>query len=63
MMEELNRAGQTIVLITHDMEVAQRARRTVIIRDGVLTEQQRRDSHEDYAGPHNGGQERLIEQA
>lgn len=63
MMEELHRAGQTIVLITHDMEVAQRASRTVIIRDGVLSEQKRRDSHEDYAGPHNGGQERLIEQA
>lgn len=63
MMEELNRAGQTIVLITHDMEVAQRASRTVIIRDGVLTEQQRRVSHETYARVQDGSQECLIEQA
>ncbi|MUT65055.1 ABC transporter ATP-binding protein [Paenibacillus sp. NEAU-GSW1] len=63
MMEELNRAGQTIILITHDMEVAQRASRTVVIRDGVLTEQKRRGSHEAYARSHDGGQERLIEQA
>ncbi|MFX3634082.1 MAG: ABC transporter ATP-binding protein [Candidatus Pristimantibacillus sp.] len=63
MMEELNRAGQTIVLITHDMEVAQRASRTVIIRDGVLTEQKGRVSHETYARAQDGSQECLIEQA
>jgi len=63
MMEELNRAGQTIVLITHDMEVAKRASRTVVIRDGVLTEQERRGSHETYARPQDGSQERFIGQA
>lgn len=65
MMEELNRAGQTIVLITHDMEVAKRASRTVIIRDGVLTEQEqgRRGSDETYAGLQDGSQERLVQQA
>ncbi|QAY67724.1 ABC transporter permease [Paenibacillus protaetiae] len=41
MMEELNQTGQTIVLITHDMEVAQRASRIVMIRDGRLTELER----------------------
>lgn len=65
MMDELHRAGQTIVLITHDMEVAKRASRTVIIRDGVLTEreQERRDSDETYARSQDGSQERLIQQA
>jgi putative ABC transport system ATP-binding protein len=63
MMEELNQAGQTIVLITHDMEVAQRARRTVVIRDGVLTELGRRNDDEAYARLVNGREERLIEQA
>lgn len=63
MMEELNRAGQTIVLITHDMEVAERANRTVVIRDGILTEQKRRGTNENYARPQDGSQERLIEQA
>ena len=35
---ELNRAGSTIVLITHDAKVAQRGNRAVSILDGVLTE-------------------------
>ncbi|MOA05791.1 hypothetical protein D3C78_1254010 [compost metagenome] len=63
MMEELNRAGQTIVLITHDMEVAQRASRTVIIRDGVLTEKGRRGSDETDAGAQDGSQECIVQQA
>ncbi|WP_053373785.1 ABC transporter ATP-binding protein [Paenibacillus sp. FJAT-27812] len=63
MMEELNRAGQTIVLITHDMEIASRARRTVIIRDGVLTEQERRVSHETLARTQDGNKERIVQQA
>jgi putative ABC transport system ATP-binding protein len=33
---ELHRAGRTIVLITHEAEVAAAAGRTVRIRDGVL---------------------------
>ncbi|CAM4475681.1 putative ABC transport system ATP-binding protein [Paenibacillus endophyticus] len=65
MMEELNRAGQTIVLITHDMEVAKLASRTVIIRDGVLSEQaqERRSSDETYARLQDGSQERIVQQA
>lgn len=39
LIEQLNRDGHTIVLITHDMDVAKRASRTVIMRDGVLSEQ------------------------
>ena len=35
---ELNRQGRTIVLITHEAEVAARARRTVVMRDGLLRE-------------------------
>ncbi len=35
---ELNRHGMTIVMITHEHEVAARARRQVRIIDGVLTE-------------------------
>ncbi len=32
----LNRAGHTIVLITHDEDIARRARRKIAIRDGVV---------------------------
>ncbi|WP_436969581.1 ABC transporter ATP-binding protein [Kitasatospora cineracea] len=37
-IEELNRAGMTILLITHDAQVAARADRTVTICDGALAE-------------------------
>lgn len=35
--DELNEAGVTIVMITHEREVAERAKRICYIRDGVLT--------------------------
>ncbi|MCU1501094.1 MAG: transporter related [Ilumatobacteraceae bacterium] len=34
LLDELHRAGRTIVLITHEHDVAARAQRTVMIRDG-----------------------------
>ena len=36
--DDLNRAGHTIVLITHDQNVAKRAQRVVRIEDGMLYE-------------------------
>ena len=36
LMDELHAAGRTIVLITHDADVADSAERIVRIRDGVL---------------------------
>jgi putative ABC transport system ATP-binding protein len=38
LLDELNAAGYTIVVITHDPVVAGHARRTIAISDGVLTE-------------------------
>src|ERR1700738_4045363 len=38
LMDELHGAGSTLVLITHDVEVASAANRVVGIRDGLLTE-------------------------
>jgi ABC-type lipoprotein export system ATPase subunit len=35
-LEALNRAGQTIVMVTHDERIAQRAGRTVILVDGKI---------------------------
>lgn len=40
LFEQLNDEGVTIVMITHDNKVAQRARRMVHIIDGELTEEQ-----------------------
>jgi putative ABC transport system ATP-binding protein len=38
LMQDLNREGRTIMLITHDMDVAGQAKRIVRIADGVLEE-------------------------
>jgi len=38
LMEELHQAGRTLVLITHDVDVASASNRVVAIRDGLLGE-------------------------
>jgi len=38
-LEELNKEGQTIIIITHNDEVAKRARRVIKIKDGKLYEE------------------------
>ncbi|HKA03620.1 MAG TPA: ABC transporter ATP-binding protein [Acidimicrobiales bacterium] len=38
LLQELHHAGRTIVLITHEHDIAQRASRTVVIRDGQVAE-------------------------
>ena len=37
LLKSLNKAGNTIVLVTHDIDIAQNAKRVVEIRDGVIT--------------------------
>ncbi len=41
LLDELHAAGRTIVLITHEAEVAERAGRVVHVRDGRITERTR----------------------
>ena len=36
LLEGLNAGGVAVVLVTHDLEVAERARRQVRVRDGLL---------------------------
>ena len=38
LLEKLNKEGQTIIVITHDINVAKRAKRIVKIADGKLYE-------------------------
>jgi len=42
LLEELREAGRTVVVITHEEEVAALAQRVVVIRDGVIVETQDR---------------------
>jgi putative ABC transport system ATP-binding protein len=47
LFDELNREGRTIVIVTHDLTVAQRTRRRIRIHDGTLLQDQGSD---DLAG-------------
>ena len=38
LLEQLNAAGQTIVMVTHNLEIARRARRLFLMRDGEIDE-------------------------
>lgn len=46
-LRDLNRSGETIVLVTHDIKVAGAAERLLVMRDGQLAEHQRREPAED----------------
>jgi putative ABC transport system ATP-binding protein len=41
LLEELHGAGATIVMVTHDLQLAERAQRIVRVRDGQVTEVER----------------------
>ena len=38
LFDALHESGQTIILVTHEPDVAQRALRHIHLRDGVVTE-------------------------
>ena len=42
---ELNRQGRTIILVTHEPEIAAYARRVIQVRDGLIVGDERRDMH------------------
>lgn len=43
-LEELNAEGKTIIIVTHDMNVASRARRIIEISDGVILSDRKSDA-------------------
>lgn len=45
LLEDLWQAGTTIVMVTHDPEVAARASRTISMRDGQIVQESRRVPH------------------
>jgi len=36
LLDKLNKEGNTIVVVTHDLDIARRAKRIIIIRDGEI---------------------------
>jgi putative ABC transport system ATP-binding protein len=41
--EELARQGQTVVMVTHEPDIASHARRVIVLRDGVIASDERRE--------------------
>lgn len=43
LLTELNREGKTIIMVTHEPEIAAYAKRKIVLRDGVITEDTRKE--------------------
>ncbi len=43
-LEELNRQGKTIIMVTHEKEIAEHARRIIFMRDGKIVSDKRKES-------------------
>jgi len=55
LFQSLNEAGNTIVLITHEDDIARRARRVVHLRDGKIVQDHVQESSLPKVSPHSGG--------
>lgn len=42
--EQLSQAGQTVIMVTHEPDIAAHARRVVVLRDGLVASDDRRES-------------------
>jgi len=51
LFHELNRAGNTVVLVTHDAKVAAQARRVVTLEDGLVSSDERQGEDQVIATP------------
>jgi putative ABC transport system ATP-binding protein len=52
--EGLADAGQTVVMVTHEPDIAQHARRIVVLRDGLMSTDERRDQFVERLGLTHG---------
>ncbi len=43
LLTELNNEGKTIIMVTHEPEIVAYAKRKIVLRDGVITEDSRRE--------------------
>lgn len=43
LLTELNREGKTIIMVTHEPEIAEYASRRIVLRDGIITEDVRKE--------------------
>ncbi len=60
-LQELNAEGHTVIIVTHDMNVAQHARRIIELKDGVIIADKRTD--EDVSTPAAAASRRSTQHA
>ena len=44
LLVELNREGKTVIIVTHEEEIAAYTNRVITLRDGLITDDRRRDT-------------------
>ena len=62
LFEKLHQEGLTLVIITHDQEIAERARRVITMRDGAIISDTRRTEPVTAKGGRNGLSEPALAQ-
>ena len=50
--ETLSTSGQTVIMVTHEQDIAAHARRVVVLRDGLIASDERRERFLDRAATH-----------
>lgn len=56
LFQELHQQGMTLIVVTHDLDIAQRAQRIVTIRDGqILSDERKSGIHNPGTGGHING--------
>lgn len=45
LLTELNKEGKTIIMVTHEPEIAAYATRKIVLRDGIITEDSRKEAY------------------
>ena len=63
LFEQLHQEGQTLVIITHDMEIAERAHRVITMRDGVIISDTRRATQAAANGQYEPASAALLQPA
>jgi putative ABC transport system ATP-binding protein len=48
--EQLSKSGQTVIMVTHEADIAAHARRVVVLRDGLIASDDRRENFKAQVG-------------
>jgi putative ABC transport system ATP-binding protein len=60
MLGQLNRSGKTIIMVTHENDIAEWARRVIRLRDGVIESDERNDDKPAWADRYVAGDKALT---